>query len=131
MHKFLLLAFRELWGYDIETAPNARVRKDQGQITKNLFSEMEGGFFMVRGSKNKCYYCGHEEICTADHFYPKSKGGRLKVYACGLCQRTKADLSPEQFVIYIKNHIAISDESKNRITRSVKSLISLINRGEL
>ena len=86
---------------------------------------------MTRGSKNKCYYCGQDERCTADHFYPKSKGGKLKVYACALCQRTKADLQPEQFIKYINNHVAISDESKIRITQSIRSLISLINRGEL
>jgi hypothetical protein len=84
-----------------------------------------------RNSKNKCYYCGQEEKCTADHFYPKSKGGRLKVYACKLCQRTKGDMTPEQFVTYINNHIAIDPGSRTRITYSIRSLISLINRGEL
>ena len=86
---------------------------------------------MPRGSRHKCYYCGHEEECTADHFYPKSKGGRLKVYACGLCQRTKADMTPEQFVAYINNHVAIDPSARIRITHSIRSLISLINREEL
>ena len=86
---------------------------------------------MVRGNKNKCYYCGQIEKCTSDHFHPKSKGGRLKVYACGLCQRTKADMTPTQFVEYIKGHIAINEEAKIRITYSIRSLIHLINRDEL
>ena len=86
---------------------------------------------MVRGNKNKCYYCGQEEECTTDHFYPKSKGGRLKVYACGLCQRTKKDMTPEQFINYMKNHVAIDETVKLRIIYSIRSLTSLINRDEL
>lgn len=86
---------------------------------------------MTRGSKNRCYYCGQEENCTADHFYPKSKGGKLKVYACGLCQRTKANMTPDEFVEYIRDHVAIDTDSVVRITHAVRSLIRLINRGEI
>lgn len=86
---------------------------------------------MVRGNKNKYYYCGQSEKCTSDHFFPKSKGGRLKVYACGLCQRTKSNMTPEQFIKYINDHIAIREESKGRIIYSIRSLMDLINRDEL
>lgn len=83
---------------------------------------------MVRGNRNKCYYCGQEEKCTSDHFYPKSKGGKLKVYACGLCQRTKADMLPGQYMDYINKHIAINPEIKIRITNAIKSLLVLTNK---
>jgi hypothetical protein len=82
---------------------------------------------MVRGNKYKCYYCGQEEKCTSDHFYPKSREGRLKVYACKLCQRTKANMLPGEYMDYINNHVAIDKDVKIRITRAIKSLLKLTN----
>jgi hypothetical protein len=82
---------------------------------------------MVKGNIDICYYCGQEERCTVDHFYPKSKGGKLKVYACRLCQRTKADMLPEQYINYIENHIAIDSDVKIRIITAIRSLLNLSN----
>jgi hypothetical protein len=83
---------------------------------------------MVRGNKHKCYYCGQEEDYTADHFYPKSKGGMTKVYACNLCQRTKVDMTPLQFLSYMNNHIAIREEVKQRITTAITTLIEFLSK---
>jgi len=77
---------------------------------------------MTKGNKHKCYYCGNEEPCTKDHFYPKSKGGRLCVYACGICQASKKDLHPLEWLRYIINHTAITDEAKQRIKTAVTTL---------
>lgn len=84
-----------------------------------------------RGNPNKCYYCGNLEKCTKDHFYPKSKGGKLMVYACKVCQGSKKDLDPTDWASnYISTHIAITSESKQRIRVAVDSLIELMNINE-
>lgn len=86
---------------------------------------------MVRGNKYKCYYCGNKEKCTKDHFIPKSKKGTLLVYACTLCNFTKKDLYPYQWVYYISNHIAIKEEIKIRVKNSVASLFKYIKNNQL
>jgi 5-methylcytosine-specific restriction endonuclease McrA len=77
----------------------------------------------TKGNKFKCWYCGQDERCTKDHFYPKSHGGTLTVYACSVCQGSKGDMPPIVWLKYIKNHRAISDEAKKRIETAVISLI--------
>ena len=86
---------------------------------------------MIRGNKYKCYYCGQKERCTSDHFYPKSKGGKLRVYACKLCQQTKSDMLPGQYMDYINNHVAINSKTKVRITTAIKSLLKLSGNGDV
>ena len=54
------------------------------------------------GNFDKCWYCGETSITTADHFYPKSLGGRLKVRCCKDCNEIKKDLTPEEWIEFIK-----------------------------
>jgi len=58
------------------------------------------------GSEKLCWYCG-VELCSAnstkDHFFPKSKGGRLQVHCCNNCNKMKGDMSPIEFVEHIKS----------------------------
>ncbi len=75
------------------------------------------------GHKEKCYYCGQPEICTKDHFYPKSRGGNVIIWACAVCQGSKKDMMPEEWVVYVKNHVAFTPEIKVRIENCVYSLI--------
>ena len=78
---------------------------------------------MKKGRPDKCWYCGQEEKCTVDHFYPKSIGGTVKVYACKICQAAKGDLMPDEFVAYMNQHTLIKDEMKERINTAVYSLM--------
>ena len=61
-------------------------------------------------SFNKCYYCGEEGTeeaqLTKDHFYPESKGGRLKVQACYSCNQEKKDMTPEEWISYLQQKLA-------------------------
>jgi len=79
---------------------------------------------MKKGNPNKCWYCGQEEECTKEHFYPKSQGGNIIVYACRICQAAKGDLMPDKFVMYMNQHILIKDEKKERISTAVFSLMA-------
>jgi 5-methylcytosine-specific restriction endonuclease McrA len=85
-------------------------------------------FNYTKGNKNKCFYCGQEEECTKDHFFPKSKKGRIMVYACQLCQGAKKDLLPMEFVKYIENHLAVRFEIKERIKIAVTSLLEILEK---
>ncbi|MBA7539152.1 hypothetical protein ES705_31431 [subsurface metagenome] len=78
---------------------------------------------MKKGNPNKCWYCGQEEKCTKEHFYPKSMGGSIIIYACRICQAAKGDLMPNKFVEYIEQHDLIREEKKQRIRTSVYSLM--------
>lgn len=86
---------------------------------------------MTRGGRFTCYYCGQKEPCTKDHFYPKSRGGILIVYACHVCQRVKGDMHPLMFVEYVNGHNMFTFESKVRIARAVNSLWQLYLNGEV
>ncbi len=79
---------------------------------------------MKKGNPNKCWYCGQEEKCTKEHFYPKFKGGNIIVYACKICQAAKGSLMPDEFVTYIEQHILIKEEKKERIRTAVYSLMA-------
>ena len=54
------------------------------------------------GSLETCYYCGIGDGITADHFYPKSKGGRLKVRCCKSCNKRKRDMTPLEWIAHLK-----------------------------
>jgi len=82
---------------------------------------------ITKGNKFKCWYCGQDEKCTKDHFLPKSKGGRIIVYACRVCQGSKGDMIPLNWLQYIQSHKAISEEAKKRIETAIVSLIEKIN----
>jgi hypothetical protein len=53
------------------------------------------------GNPQKCWYCGKQGATEGDHFYPRSLGGRLKVRSCIPCNRTKADLTPLEWIARI------------------------------
>lgn len=57
------------------------------------------------GNLYKCYYCGRDGETTADHFHPRSKGGRLRVRACRQCQTEKADCTPAEWIAILRNFI--------------------------
>jgi len=77
---------------------------------------------MTRGNPNKCYYCGHEEKCTKEHFIPKSKRGFLKVWACSVCQGSKGKMMPIEWVEYLRKHPLIDKAHVMLVKRSVDSL---------
>jgi len=80
----------------------------------------------VRGNQYKCYYCGTEEKCTKDHFYPKSKGGKYLVWACRFCQSSKGNKMPINWLMYINNLNILTNEAKLQINKAVNSLIEVL-----
>ena len=70
--------------------------------------EQKLNVFTVRtlGNHKKCWYCGADGETTADHFWPKSLGGRLKVRACAWCNRLKADRTPLEWITRIDYMLA-------------------------
>jgi hypothetical protein len=54
------------------------------------------------GNKYKCWYCGEEGETESDHFYPRSLGGMLKVCSCKKCNNEKADLTPLEWINYLR-----------------------------
>lgn len=80
------------------------------------------------GNKNKCFYCGIEGFkMSKDHFFPKSKGGRLMVYSCHNCNSIKADKTPIQWVHWIEhsNH----PQRKRMLVSSITLGLKCINNG--
>ena len=60
--------------------------------------------------KFQCYYCReslNNTTTTKDHIYPKSKGGILskknKLFACKKCNRSKGDLTLEEWLEKLTN----------------------------
>ena len=52
-----------------------------------------------------CWYCGEwlfHGIATADHFWPKSRKGRLKVRCCKNCNGMKGGMLPLYFIGFIQ-----------------------------
>lgn len=54
------------------------------------------------GNPYRCWYCGLEGLTEGDHFYPKSLGGQLKVRSCIACNREKANLTPLEWMNYLR-----------------------------
>lgn len=55
---------------------------------------------------DKCWYCGEvlfPSTSTADHFWPKSMRGRLKVSCCSNCNRMKGNLTSNGFIDLLKS----------------------------
>lgn len=78
----------------------------------------------LHGNKDKCFYCGREEVCTKDRVYPKSKGGMLLVWACNNCQHTKAGLLPHIWLNRLPYSFRYTNKQKIRIKTAVESLIN-------
>ena len=58
-----------------------------------------------------CCYCARAMTIevpalypTRDHVEPKSRGGRITVWACLTCNAVKRDMSEEQWMIYRAHH---------------------------
>lgn len=86
---------------------------------------------MPIGDKNKCTYCGKEELCTRDHFFPKSRGGRILVWACRECNYHKQNLMPKAWIDGVIYHGVWSKNKKERIINSVQELISELPINEM
>jgi hypothetical protein len=69
------------------------------------------------GRRDRCFYCGRTGPTTADHFYPRSKGGRLCVRACAQCQREKGDATPLEWVRLLTNFIKACGTDRKGCTR--------------
>ena len=76
----------------------------------------------IKTNRHQCYYCGNKEWCTKDHFYPKSKGGTIIVYACSICQFSKKNIDPLVWLSYMESHVALTKEAKKNIKSSVLNL---------
>ncbi len=86
---------------------------------------------MTRGNPNKCYYCGQPEKCTKDHFIPVSKRGFLTVWACRICQASKADMMPLDWLEYLRKHVMIDKLTVARVENAVVPLWTKIMSKEL
>jgi hypothetical protein len=64
------------------------------------------------GNKYKCWYCGEDGFTNADHFFPKSLGGRIKVRSCIRCNSEKADLTPSGWMDYLRSYIIRLQKNK-------------------
>lgn len=70
-----------------------------------------------------CFYCGNLEQCTKDHFWPRKDSGRIKVWACRVCQGSKGHLQPLEWVLYLESHALINKQHVNRVRKSVETFI--------
>lgn len=59
----------------------------------------------TRGNPDKCFYCGKVCRTTRDHFFPKSLGGRLTVRCCRECNGEKANMTPPEWIEYLKDQL--------------------------
>lgn len=73
--------------------------------------------------KKKCHYCGHVEVTTRDHFIPKSKGGKIIVQACALCQFTKKEKMPLVWLSYIRSHYGYTAQYTNTVEVTVLKML--------
>jgi hypothetical protein len=67
-----------------------------------------------------CWYCGDwlfEGIKTKDHFWPKSRGGRLMVRCCKNCNGMKGHMTPLIFIAYVKELKAENPAKQNLFPR--------------
>lgn len=89
--------------------------------------------------RDNCWYCGEfipvgSFRRTADHFWPKKLGGRLRVVCCSNCNSMKGCLTPIEFINYLNDRYAIhSKASKNNpflptITRMITATQTLWDR---
>lgn len=77
-----------------------------------------------------CWYCGkyipfHSKKRTKDHFWPKSRKGKLRVVCCLDCNRLKKDLLPHQFLAYLKKQKANDPENAQKYGRMITATKSL------
>lgn len=89
----------------------------------------------ILGNKGKCWYCGAEGRMTKDHFFPKSKDGRLRVYACEVCNKSKGSLTPLQWIFKLQTNLKrqspesiIGRANIERIARMIRATESLWNK---
>jgi len=69
-------------------------------ILSNKLNVYEG---RTLGNRLKCWYCGNDGFTNADHFWPKSMRGRLKVRSCSRCNKIKKNLTPNGFIDYLQS----------------------------
>lgn len=101
----------------------------------------------LKSNPNACFYCGgyiniysrvEEFRQTKDHVKPKADRGILsnknKVYSCQKCNKLKADMSPEEFLLSIKAYSRVLRIEFNRnigytkkVRKNLEKLILLKN----
>jgi hypothetical protein len=67
------------------------------------------------GDKNVCFYCGKRCNTTADHFFPKCRGGKLKVRCCLECNLNKGNRIPEAWIIHNLNKLKNTENEQEII----------------
>jgi 5-methylcytosine-specific restriction endonuclease McrA len=63
---------------------------------------------IVKLGHNSCYLCGeqlHLSTATLDHVTPKSKHGTKTELCCRKCNKIKANLELDEFILHIKKII--------------------------
>jgi hypothetical protein len=98
-----------------------------------------------RGNPYRCYYCGKDEACTKDHFFPKSMSSpkdrrlieilypgvpNILLYSCKRCQRIKANYLPHEFLKRIEGINTYTHYEVQRINTAIKSLVKLLKDGK-
>jgi hypothetical protein len=94
-----------------------------------------------RGNPYRCYYCGRDETCTKDHFFPKSMSSpkdrriieilypgisNVLLYSCRRCQRIKANYLPHEFLRRINEINTYTPLEVQRINTAIRSLVKIL-----
>jgi hypothetical protein len=87
--------------------------------------------YKTLGTINKCWYCGKVGKTNADHFYPKSKGGKLKVRSCVKCNTEKGCKTPLEWIAVLEDEARLYSWSiiqTQRLQRMIHAVSTLWNR---
>ncbi len=103
------------------TGPQTTNSETYGQLSVYIGKKLGG---------DRCWYCGVSIPVgsyrrTADHFFPKSMNGRLKVVCCKNCNDEKKNLTPNGFIIHlekIKKKQPAHIEKLNRMINATQTL---------
>lgn len=82
------------------------------------------------GKIGTCWYCGDKGHTNKDHFWPKSKGGRLVVPSCLPCNSLKAAKTPLQWAEFVQLGINSNTIERKRGERIINATISLWEKVE-
>jgi 5-methylcytosine-specific restriction endonuclease McrA len=77
------------------------------------------------GRIGTCWYCGEKKETNKDHFWPKSKGGRLTVPSCYECNFLKKARTPLQWAEFIQLRVNSNLIEKKKGERIINATISL------
>ena len=77
------------------------------------------------GSEGVCWYCGNNGPTNKDHFYPRSKGGRLIVMSCFPCNNEKDNKTPLEWADYIQKKIDNGGIEVQKGERMIRATLTL------